>query len=223
MQVKDVTTPLLSGKIGNLIYYVRGGKQYVRRAAIPGKKRKWEVSGRTPKQKAVTGRFSIVQAFYSSYRRTVSPDIWTMAARREGKMAHNLFYAMNCGCFNGEGELVDFEKFHFAYGELLLPRKIRVEAADKVFQVSWEEERMWDTASPDDQLCVGLLYESLPLGARLAPEVSGERGKLSGKFTLDPKLGDKAHVYCFFRRKDGHAFSDSWYAGSVSLSTDVYK
>lgn len=220
MQIKDITTPLLSGRTGNLIYYVRGGKQYVRRATIPGKKRKWEKTGRTSSQQAVTERFSIVQAFYSAYRRTVSPDIWKLAAQAEGKMAHNLFYTMNCGCFNGAGELVDFEKFQFSHGELLLPRKIRIEAEDKVFRVTWEEERDWETAAASDRLCIGLLYEALPLGPRVALNVSGERDKQTGTFTLDSTLGTTAHAYCFFMREDGTAYSDSWYAGIAALPSE---
>ena len=40
MKVKDLSQPLLSGRMGNLIYYVRNGVQCVRRAEVPGKKRK---------------------------------------------------------------------------------------------------------------------------------------------------------------------------------------
>lgn len=60
MKVKDLSQPLLSGRMGNLIYYVRNGVQCVRRAEVPGKKRKKE---RSDQQKGVTGRFAIVQAF----------------------------------------------------------------------------------------------------------------------------------------------------------------
>ena len=38
MKVKDLSQPLLSGRMGNLIYYVRNGVQCVRRAEVPGKK-----------------------------------------------------------------------------------------------------------------------------------------------------------------------------------------
>ena len=44
MKVKDLSQPLLSGRMGNLIYYVRNGVQCVRRAEVPGKKRKKERS-----------------------------------------------------------------------------------------------------------------------------------------------------------------------------------
>lgn len=37
MKVKDLSQPLLSGRMGNLIYYVRNGVQCVRRAEVPGK------------------------------------------------------------------------------------------------------------------------------------------------------------------------------------------
>lgn len=82
MKVKDLSQPLLSGRMGNLIYYVRNGVQCVRRAEVPGKKRKKE---RSDQQKGVTGRFAIVQAFYAAYCRQVSRNIWRIAARAEGK------------------------------------------------------------------------------------------------------------------------------------------
>ena len=44
MKVKDLSQPLLSGRMGNLIYYVRNGVQCVRRSEVPGKKRKKERS-----------------------------------------------------------------------------------------------------------------------------------------------------------------------------------
>lgn len=141
MKVKDLSQPLLSGRMGNLIYYVRNGVQCVRRAEVPGKKRKKE---RSDQQKGVTGRFAIVQAFYAAYCRQVSRDIWRAAARAEGKMAHNLFNSTNCRCFSGEGKLVDFVNFTFTKGSLLLPRGLKieqVEGTERRFRVSWQEER----------------------------------------------------------------------------------
>ena len=127
MKVKDLSQPLLSGRMGNLIYYVRNGVQCVRRAEVPGKKRKKE---RSDQQKGVTGRFAIVQAFYAAYCRQVSRDIWRAAARAEGKMAHNLFNSTNCRCFSGEGKLVDFVNFTFTKGSLLLPRGLKIEQVE---------------------------------------------------------------------------------------------
>ena len=160
MKVKDLSQPLLSGRMGNLIYYVRNGVQCVRRAEVPGKKRKKE---RSDQQKGVTGRFAIVQAFYAAYCRQVSRDIWRAAARAEGKMAHNLFNSTNCRCFSGEGKLVDFVNFTFTKGSLLLPRGLKieqVEGTERRFRVSWQEEREWATATGSDLLQIGVLYDS---------------------------------------------------------------
>lgn len=211
MKVHDSANPLLSGRMGNLIYYVRNGKQFVRRVAIPGKKRIWETEERTPKQKTVTGRFTIVQSFYSKYCECISPKIWRIAAQGEGRMAPNLFNSVNCKCFDGEGKLVDFEKFLFTRGSLLLPRKIRMEPMGESYRVTWEEERDLETAAPADRLGVGVLYAAYPLAPRLAMKVSGVREQLCGEFTLDETMGNEAHVYCFFTREDGSAFSESCY------------
>lgn len=211
MQVKDLSTPLMKGRMGNLIYYVRNGKQCVRRVAIPGKKRKWEEEGRTTKQKTVTGRFAIVQAFYSKYSECISPEIWRLAAREERRMAPNLFNSVNSHCFSGDGELIDFEKFRFTQGCLVLPRKIRMEQKGKYYRITWEEERNLETAAPTDRLCVGVLYAGYPLAPRLALETSGVRADLYGEFRLDETMGKEAHVYCFFARENETAFSESCY------------
>lgn len=211
MEVKDLGLGLISGRIGNMIYYVYNGKQCVRRVAIPGKKRKWETEGRTEKQKAVTGRFAIVQAFYAKYNKAVSAEIWQVAARKRKMTGANLFNSVNCKCFSGDGRLVDFENFRFSEGKLLLPRRMQLVGDGRTFRASWEEEREWTSASPADRLWVGVLYDSHPLAPRLALDVKGTRGELSGEFTLDETLGTVAHIYCFFGRTDESAFSESRY------------
>lgn len=99
---------------------------------------------------------------------------------------------------------------------MLLPRELRVKRAagtGQRFRVEWKEEREWETAAGSDLLRVGVLYDGLPLGARMAVEVSGRRGDLCGEFTLSEEEWAEggAHVYCFFAREDGSAFSDSQY------------
>ena len=47
MKVKDFINGQFQGRHNNLIFYTRGNNTYVRRYAIPGKKRKWETEGRT--------------------------------------------------------------------------------------------------------------------------------------------------------------------------------
>ncbi|MBS1355679.1 MAG: hypothetical protein HPZ83_10030, partial [Odoribacter sp.] len=78
-------------------------------------------------------------------------------------------------------------------------------------RVSWQEEREWATATGSDLLQIGVLYDSLPLGPRLAVSVSGRRQDLCGEFTLSERATDGAHVYCFFAREDGSAYSDCQY------------
>lgn len=197
--------------MGNLIYYVRNGVQCVRRVEVPGNKHKTE---RSSQQKKVTGRFAIVQSFYAFFRKHISQDIWQLAAKAEGKMGSNLFNSVNCRCFSGEGKLVDFVNFAFTKGTLLLPREMRVERVageDRRFRVRWQEEREWETAAGSDRLQVGVLYDRLPRGPRLAESVAGRREEMCGEFTLAEKFPGGAHVYCFFAREDGTAYSDCQY------------
>ena len=92
MKVKDFINGQFQGRHNNLIFYTRGNNTYVRRYAIPGKKRKWETEGRTPKQQAVAIRFKAVQVFYMTFAKQVSPEIWRAVAKTVGRHAPNVFF-----------------------------------------------------------------------------------------------------------------------------------
>lgn len=211
MKVKDPHSGLFSGKIGNLVYYVMDGKQYVRRAAIPGKKRKSEVNGVHPEHNKIMTRFSIVQSYYSFFKSYVSESIWKTAGQYAHSRPNNLFHHMNSPCFNGQGELIDFATFRFSFGELQLPRNISIEREDDHFVVTWEDERSGALAAADDRLYIGMIYDAKPGAPRLIKEVSGKRGDMRGTFRPDKNDAGTMHVYCFFGREDETAFSESLY------------
>ena len=84
MKIINAEGGQMSGRVGNMIYYVRDGKTYARRARIPGKKRKWETEGRDERNAAASRRFGVMQRMYSLFAREVSPEIWRAAARARG-------------------------------------------------------------------------------------------------------------------------------------------
>ena len=118
MKVKDFINGQFQGRHNNLIFYTRGNNTYVRRYAIPGKKRKWETEGRTPKQQAVAIRFKAVQVFYMTFTKQVSPEIWRAVAKTVGRHAPNVFFSRNFHCFGEEGQIADFGNFMFTDGTL---------------------------------------------------------------------------------------------------------
>lgn len=217
MKANDPHAGLISGKIGNLIYYVMNGKQYVRRAAIPGKKRKVETEGISPQHQQQINRFSIVQSYYSFFRVYVSDKIWKTAAPLVQSRPHNLFHRVNSPCFNGQGELIDFATFRFSFGELQLPRNISIERDGDHYVVTWEEERTGALAAADDRLYIGIIYDAKPGAPRLIKEVSGKRGDMRGTFRPDKNDAGTMHVYCFFGREDETAFSESLYFKMFSV------
>ena len=197
MEVINDNGQMFRGKMGNMIYYTMNGRTFARRATIPG---------------GMSKRFGMVQKLYSFYMEKISPDIWRLAAKALGKRAHNLFYSENCGCFNGEGAMVAPEMFRFSAGELLLPRDIKVEATGEGnFRVTWTEERELVTAASADELRVGVIYDSTLLGLTWANTMEGRRGEGAGTFSLDTDKETGAHVYLFFARADGSAYSPSWH------------
>lgn len=211
MKMKDPHTGLISGKMGNQIYYVVDGKQYIRRASIPGKKRKTEVEGTHPKHKEIMTRFSMVQSYYTFFRKHVSDTIWKTAGRMEHCRADNLFHRLNSRCFSGDGKLADFATFRFSYGELQLPRNIAIAKEGDMYRVTWEDERNGALAAPEDRLWIGVIYDVKPGAPRLAVAVNGVRNDMEGTFRLDEMYKGIAHIYCFFGREDETAYSESLY------------
>lgn len=208
MKVIDDNGRKFQGKIGNLIYYTMNGETFARRASIPGKPRK----PRTETQRKLSSRFTIVQKLYSFYKQKISPDIWRLAGKLQGKMAANLFFMENHGCFDGEGKMAAPDMFHFSAGELLLPWDIQVAPlGEGHFRVTWREERDVSTTAPDDELRVGVIYDSTLLGITWANQMEGRRGEGQGEFSLDTGKESGAHVYLFFARADGSAYSPSWH------------
>ena len=206
----EVTSNLMEGmrgKLGNLIFYTRNGKTYVKRAQVPGKKRK----PRTERQRAVTTRFGIVQELYSYYRKKVSPDIWRIAAKERGRMAPNLFHSANCVCFDGKGEMVKPDLFRFAEGSLQPPSGAAVERlGEGRFRATWMvEAEEWTACAGSDRLMAGVIYTSEMPSVCLALEASGRRADGAGEFLLRTDMGTAAHVYLFFARADGTAYSPS--------------
>ena len=207
MEVIDDAGRKYRGKMGNLIYYTVNGKTYVRRARKrPGTQGK----PRTEKQKALSGRFRLVQKVYSFYMQTVSADIWRIAARAQGRRGQNLFCEVNSGCFEAGVGIASPETFRFAEGELLLPWGMQVEAlGGGRFRATWTEERDLVTAAPGDRLQAGVLYETALAGPYPAVSVSGTRADGCGEFALETGQDDWAYVYLYFAREDGTAYSPS--------------
>ena len=159
MKVKEMSQPLMSRRMGNLVYYVRKGKQCVRRYGIPGKKRK---KGNSQAKREANVRFGTTQAYYKYFCEKVSADIWRRAAALQGMMPHNLFFSVNSRYFGmdeeGNGVLVDCERFRFAEGELALPREVRVERDGDGWRAVWQDERLAVSGAASDRLQAGVIY-----------------------------------------------------------------
>ena len=206
MRIEDPEGRTYHGRVGNMIYYSRHGKTYARRVSKNGTKKKKE---RTERQRALSSRFSAVQRLYEFFRRAVSPEIWRAAAREQGKMAHNLFHSANYGCVDGEGRRADAASFQFSAGVLLLPWDMAVEPlGGGRYRATWREEREGSTTAATDLLRAGVLYDSDP-SSPLRAAAEGTRGDGGGKFRLDESKGPGAHVYLYFEREDGTAWSPS--------------
>ena len=202
MKVSDNGDGLFHGRLGDKIYYVVNGKQYVRLA--PDKPDRYTPS---EGQRRTNRRFKMTQQLYQFYKRRVSPDVWRTAARELGRRADNLFHSVNCQYIDGEGRMADPAHFQFSAGPLSLPRDIEVVSlGGGRYRATWRDERDSATAAATDELRVGVLYDDELLEFNVASEVSGRRGDGGGEFRIDAERGT-AHLYLYFARADGSAYS----------------
>ncbi|MDE6877996.1 MAG: hypothetical protein K2P54_02550 [Odoribacter sp.] len=79
------------------------------------------------------------------------------------------------------------------------------------YRITWEEERPKQFSSPDDRLCIGVIYDNNPGAPCLITEIDKKRSELQGTFTLTKSPADIVHVYCFWAKKDKSAYSNSFY------------
>lgn len=207
MKVETILGTGFRGKLGNLVFYVRNGKTCVRRLKAAGTKPK----ERTDRQKALSRRFLGVQMAYKYYREAISEEIWRVAGKEQGRMAHNLFHSKNYACFDREGHLAKPDLFHFADGSLQLPPGLEVEAlGEGRMAVRWEADEEWESCRGSDVLKAGVIYAGNQDSFSWAEECSGRREECSGEVRVRTGKGT-AHVFLFFAREDGTAYSPSKY------------
>ena len=212
MRVETSGGVRLRGKSGDLVFYTVDGKTYARQASEKDREGGWRKAGRSERQRESARRFALASCFYGFYRESVSDEVWRVAAREAGRKPHGLFFTLNHGCFDGERGVAKPDVLRFAEGSLSLPSGLRVEAVGGgVFRAAWEAEGGRASAAGSDELRAGVIYDGDRLSAYRAPRVSGTRGDGSGEFELDAGRGTVAHVYLYFERRGGGAFSPSAY------------
>lgn len=188
----------LSGKLGNGLVFVPYGDEMIVRTAPAQRK----PNGWSSKQKAHRERFRAVSRHYRAYRDSIVKPIWNLSATVK-YTGYNLFVQANMAAFDHNGEMSDPSLLHFSTGPVSLPQQFRVERlADDptVIRIRWNPDLLNGQERSDDQL-MGIFYAgdgSHPFELK----VSRSEGE-----ALLVGYAAPVHLYLFFRRADGSAYS----------------
>src|ERR1035437_1447257 len=192
---------LVSGRIGNVVFYTRNGVNYVR-AAPDRKKDSW-----SPQQLLHRQRFSKASYLWSELKKTKVAPIWNSAAERMNGYA--CFIKANMPAYALDGSIIDPKMIKISTGKLHLPMDFeaaRETVGSSVITVSWKNDPNMKGKRLDDEL----MAVSVNDGHYSAMTSTGLlRSTKSGTFTLPVWPAHATHVYLFFASQDGLDYTES--------------
>lgn len=195
----------LSGKIGELVFFWRGGKLCVRSAG--------EAKGPTGAgQLAQQARVRAIAILWRSLQRTGVSPYWQQAAKIKHLSGYNLFVKENIAAFTGEGRIGDFSKLSLSVGTLQLPDCMQLTVGEEgTLRLEWQNVTKYPGCRETDRLCLLLLkrddnfdFYRLDVGEVL-------RRDNHVVFRLPAAYLGYTHLYCYFCSASGEKVSKSRY------------
>lgn len=197
---------LISGKIGNTIFYQVGPDTRVR--STPAE----YSDAKTPEQMDCRSQFMVAIHFYRHMVTTPLREVWRVAAGGMSASGYNFFMKLNMKVFKPDGKIADFSRLQLAVGMMQEVNNLRGEVDDRdVVTLMWEENAGLAPARKNDTLMIVVLYGDRSFTPVFAETGGATRGDGMAMFRLERKRGTAAHLYCFFREKEGKAYSSSQY------------
>ena len=200
-KIKTNIEALVSGKVGNVVYYQLRGKSYVRSVPVRSKD-SW-----TPAQQLHRLRISKVGELWKQLKSTQVIPIWNLGSAEMNGYA--LFMKVNLSAFGTDGLLNDQRELQLSTGKLRLPLELvvsRVAAGSSTIAVSWKNDANLKGLRLQDKL----MMVSYANGVYSVLSPTGlERSTQSGSFTLPVKPADATHVYLFFASRDKLEYTES--------------
>lgn len=192
------------GRLGNVIFYSRGGRTFARSRPLKVK------DANTPLQQQQRNRLKDVTAFYQVVRQSPLNPVWRLAAAREGMTGINFFVKQNIAAFSGDGRVTDYEKLHFSWGCLPQGDCFRTvyRAGEEAVDVYWENATLLNERRYSDRLRVVMLFGNDEFIVFTGVEENGcRREDGCGRFSLPVGCPLPRKVYCFFAAADERAYS----------------
>ena len=194
----------IRGKVGNSVFYRVGSITRVRSAAAN------YLDANTIKQQENRSRLRVAIRFYQRLVEIGLQEAWYLATQGTGKNGYNFFLKLNMMVFKPNGKIGDFARLQLTVGRLQKVNHlvVRVDEGD-VVSVAWEREEDLPSAGKEDKFMVAVLYADRSFSPEFVKTSGETRGDGKATFRLQRKRGTAAHLYCFFREKDGKAYSPS--------------
>ena len=185
---------LVSGRIGNVVFYTRNGVNYVR-AAPDRKKDSW-----SPQQLLHRQRFGKASYLWSQLKKTKVAPIWNLAAERMNGYA--CFIKANMPAFALNGSIIDHGMLKISTGKLHLPMELEVSresTESSAITVSWKNDPNLKGKRLEDELMAVCSadghYSSMTSTGLL-------RSSLGGFFIVPVWPSNAKYVYLFFASQD---------------------
>lgn len=190
----------VSGKIGNVVFYQRYGKSYVR--AAPKKRESY-----TQEQLLYRQRLQKASALWRSLKSDEISRIWNLAA--EGMNGYAWFLKANMPALAMDGTLIDPKLIKVSDGKLPLPRELKAQQMPGdayAIALSWQNDAHSNAERLKDEL-MALFYT----GGRFSRVIDTglKRGDQQGSFTLPAKPANITHVFFFMTSGNREGYSES--------------
>lgn len=201
----------MRGRLGNVIFYTRGGRTYAR--SCPQKVH----NPKTPLQQQQRSRMSDVSAFYKVVRQSRLYGIWRQAADCLKMGGMNLFVKINIAAFSGNGRVTDYEKLHFSYGVLPSGDCFRAiyQAATASVDICWQNVTLLSEERYADRFMAVVLFERDEFTVFAGREDASCRRDCVARLCLPEGHPPPLKIYCFFA-----AIDDTAYSGDVCCHLD---
>ena len=200
-KMKRPVGDLVSGKLGNLVFYRLNGMSYVRSAPVR-KKNSW-----TPQQLLHRQRFARASYLWSELKKTNVATIWNLAA--VNMTGYAWLMKANMPAFALDGSIIDPKMIKISTGKLHLPvdlEALRESSGSAVIKVNWKNDPNMKGKRLEDEL----MAVSAADGNYSAMTYTGLlRSTQNGSFTLPLKPANATHVYLFFASPDGLDYTES--------------
>ena len=206
-RMKRPVGDLVSGKIGNVVFFTRKDQSFVR-SAPKRKKTEW-----TPEQQLHRQRISQAAGLWRKLKNGMVPQIWNLGSQQMNGYA--LFLKANMPAFGVDGTLLDPKLLQLSVGKLNLPQKLEAkkgegEGEGSTIVVTWQNDLLLSAVRLQDELLAissvdGQYSEVMATGIK--------REAKGGLFELPafpmPQAQGPVHLYLFFGSEKRNAYTNS--------------